>query len=691
MPGGEAPTGRRGGGEPGAVRPLRRRAPRVRHHAPGHAAALDQLPGHRGVLRHHLEHRRRLLLLPRRPAAPPDALPLQQRPRPTRGGRYFYVRDDATGDYWSPSWQPTRSRPRRRTSAGTAWATPRISSARAGIRAETLYFVPLGETARGVAAARDQRALRRRRSCRSSPSSSSACGTPRTTRRTSSATSPPARSRSVDGVDLPQDRVPRAARPLRVLRLLGAAGRASTPSARRSSARTAAGTSRRWSSAGASGDSVAHGWAPIGSHHVRARRSRRARRARSSSCSATSRTRATRSSTRRGSQTLNKTHVRAGDRDAGCGPDAVAERRSRRCATHWTRCCSAYCRWTRRTTSTDRMVNIWNPYQCMVTFNMLARRRTSSPASAAAWASATPTRICSGFVHMVPERARERILDIACDPVAGRRRVPPVPAADQARQQRHRQRLQRRPAVAGPGRRRLHQGDRRLRRSSTSRCRSTTRPGTEDAALRAPAALASLHARPPRPARPAADRARRLERLPQPQLLLRHAGRVVPDHREPRRRRRPSRCSSPGMFVLAAEELAGIADMRGQADEAPSVPAAAAETHGRRRSPSTAGTASGSCAPTTSSATRSAPTTTTEGQIFIEPQGMCVMAGIGVEDGRAAQALDARARSGWPRRTASCCSSRRTPATTSSSARSPRTRPATRRTPASSATTTRGS
>jgi cellobiose phosphorylase len=29
-----------------------------------------------------------------------------------------------------------------------------------------------------------------------------------------------------------------------------------------------------------------------------------------------------------------------------------------------------------------------------------------------------------------------------------------------------------------------------------------------------------------------------------------------------------------------------------------------------------------------------------EGQIFVEPQGMCVMAGLGIEDGRATQALD---------------------------------------------------
>jgi cellobiose phosphorylase len=33
-----------------------------------------------------------------------------------------------------------------------------------------------------------------------------------------------------------------------------------------------------------------------------------------------------------------------------------------------------------------------------------------------------------------------------------------------------------------------------------------------------------------------------------------------------------------------------------------------------------------------------------EGQIFIEPQGMCIMAGLGIEDGRARQALDAVAR-----------------------------------------------
>jgi cellobiose phosphorylase len=61
------------------------------------------------------------------------------------GGRYLYLRDNGTGEYWSPSWQPTRhdldSYECRHGLSHT-----RISSARLGVRAETLYFVPPGET-----------------------------------------------------------------------------------------------------------------------------------------------------------------------------------------------------------------------------------------------------------------------------------------------------------------------------------------------------------------------------------------------------------------------------------------------------------------------------------------------------------------------------------------------------------------
>ena len=43
------------------------------------------------------------------------------------GGRYLYLRDDASGQFWSPSWMPTRT-PWTPTPAAMAWATP--SSAR---------------------------------------------------------------------------------------------------------------------------------------------------------------------------------------------------------------------------------------------------------------------------------------------------------------------------------------------------------------------------------------------------------------------------------------------------------------------------------------------------------------------------------------------------------------------------------
>ncbi len=68
-----------------------------------------------------------------------------------------------------------------------------------------------------------------------------------------------------------------------------------------------------------------------------------------------------------------------------------------------------------------------------------------------------------GFVpHDPGTGAGARILDLAATQLASRRGLPPVPAADQARQQRYRQRLQRRPALAGPRDGRLHQRDRRL-------------------------------------------------------------------------------------------------------------------------------------------------------------------------------------------------------------------------------------
>src|ERR1700761_1061124 len=60
------------------------------------------------------------------------------------GGRYLYLRDDGTGEFWSPSWQPTRT-PLDSYECRHGLSYTTITSARAGITAKTDYFVPRGE------------------------------------------------------------------------------------------------------------------------------------------------------------------------------------------------------------------------------------------------------------------------------------------------------------------------------------------------------------------------------------------------------------------------------------------------------------------------------------------------------------------------------------------------------------------
>ena len=93
-----------------------------------------------------------------------------------------------------------------------------------------------------------------------------------------------------------------------------------------------------------------------------------------------------------------------------------------------------------------------------------------------------------------------------------------------------------------------------------------------------------------------------------------------------------------GQFALAAEELAQLAELRGLPEDAAAARAErdrmmeAVREHGWdgawfRRAYDFVGDVVGSAE-------------NEEGQIWIEPQGICVMAGIGLDDGRAERALD---------------------------------------------------
>ena len=61
----------------------------------------------------------------------------------------------------------------------------------------------------------------------------------------------------------------------------------------------------------------------------------------------------------------------------------------------------------------DRMVNVWNQYQCMVTFNMSRSASYYESGTGRGMGFRDSCQDLLGFVHMIPERARERILDIA--------------------------------------------------------------------------------------------------------------------------------------------------------------------------------------------------------------------------------------------------------------------------------------
>ncbi|MDR0249392.1 MAG: glycosyl transferase [Oscillospiraceae bacterium] len=84
---------------------------------------------------------------------------------------------------------------------------------------------------------------------------------------------------------------------------------------------------------------------------------------------------------------------------------------------YWGRLLSRYrltsCLGDERLEKASRMVNVWNQYQCMVTFNMSRSASYFESGIGRGMGFRDSSQDLLGFVHLVPERARERILDIA--------------------------------------------------------------------------------------------------------------------------------------------------------------------------------------------------------------------------------------------------------------------------------------
>jgi len=322
------------------------------------------------------------------------------------GGRYIYVRDDETGDYWSPSWQPTQSGLESYACRhGMGYTT--IGAARRGIAASTRYFVPLDENLEIW-----QFAVTNRRLTPAAVSVFSAVEFCLWDAQDDASNFQ--RNFSIGEVEM-EDGVIYHKTEYRERRDHFAWFACSAETAGFDTQRDVfLGHARGWDrpaavERGKSFDSVAHGWAPIGSHHVRL-------------VLPPGETRQIifvlgyhenppdRKFDPPDSQIVNKETVKPviakylvpENVDGAFG----------RLRDYWDGLLGI-CQVATPDIHTDRMVNVWNAYQCMATFNMSRSASFYESGIGRGLGFRDSNQDLLGFVHMIPERARERILDLA--------------------------------------------------------------------------------------------------------------------------------------------------------------------------------------------------------------------------------------------------------------------------------------
>ena len=545
------------------------------------------------------------------------------------GGRCLYVRDAATGAFWSPSWQPVRSELEDyRCRHGLGYTV--IGSRTGGIQTESLFFVPLGET---LEIWRTQ--ITNRRDAPATLSLFSAvefCLWDAWDDQTNYQ-----RNLSTGEVEVVDGTIYHTTE-YRERRNHFAYFACSAPLAGFDTQREDfLGPHRGWDrplavERGTSSDSIAHGWAPIASHHVQLT--------------------VEPGETREVVFLLGYAENPADAKFDPPGSTRLDRHRAEAVIARYTdgnevegALDRLRDRWTELTgvlqVSTpdehvDRMVNTWNAYQCMATFNLSRSASSFDTGIGRGMGFRDSCQDLLGFVHMAPQRARERLLDLAATQL-------PTGGA-------------------------YHQYQ-----PLTKRGNDAIGSGFNDDPLWLVLAVAAY-------VKETGDR----DILDEPVPYENASGSETPLYEHLRRaiaytldrlgphglpligradwndclnlnafseepgesfQTGPNREGGvaesvfiAGQFVLAVEELAQLARLRGLEDDAERDRDArgrmitAVWKHGWdgewfRRAYDYVGDAVGSAS-------------NDEGQIWIEPQGMCVMAGIGLEDGLAERALD---------------------------------------------------
>jgi cellobiose phosphorylase len=318
------------------------------------------------------------------------------------GGRYIYMRDNDSGRFWSPSWEPTQDKIEKYSCRhGMGYSI--IGSTFERIRAETLYFVPLGENLEIWQLVVTNEGKKPRRL--SVFSSVEFCLWDAQDDSTNFQ-----RNFSTGQVEIDRGVIYHKTE-YRERRNHFAYFACSEKLAGYDTQRDVfLGAYRGWDrpaavERGRSFNSEAHGWAPIGSHHVKLSLKP--------------------GETRRvifvlgyhenpvsgkfdppGSQTINKRSVKP--TIAKYLKPATVDAAFESLRAYWDRLLGLYQAKT-PDRHANRMVNIWNAYQCMATFNMSRSASFYESGIGRGLGFRDSTQDLLGFVHMVPERARERV------------------------------------------------------------------------------------------------------------------------------------------------------------------------------------------------------------------------------------------------------------------------------------------
>ncbi|MGB4595845.1 MAG: glycosyl transferase [Anaerolineaceae bacterium] len=334
------------------------------------------------------------------------------------GGRYLYLRDADDGEYWSPSWMPTQTNlDSYECRHGMGYTS--IRSTRKGIAANTRYFVPLNSSLEIWDVT-----LTNERADEANIDLFSAVEFALWDAWDDSTNFQ--RNFNTGEVEVPDLKGDVDERPAlrstlfhkteyRERRNHFAYFACSEPLSGFDTQREAfLGPYRGWDrpmvvQKGQSTDSVAHGWQPIGSHHLtfklKAGESKRIIFLLGYHENPTDQ-----KFEPANSNTINKAGVLPiiGDYLEPARVDAAFQE----LRNYWKELLDKFSVQT-PDIDTNRMVNIWNAYQCMITFNMSRSASYFESGIGRGMGFRDSTQDLLGFVHIIPERARERLLDLA--------------------------------------------------------------------------------------------------------------------------------------------------------------------------------------------------------------------------------------------------------------------------------------